>query len=375
MAEAATSGDFPVTNNVNDLKAQGLKTQGLKNKLSQAGIRLNEPTTPAPLETPWFVRALQVFSGWLAALFLLGFFAMGVVFLVESPAALLGLGLVMIGAAYGLFRRARSDVLEHLALAVSLAGQLLLGWALVVFWTESVYPFWSLLGGSLFGLQGVLALVMPSLVHRTFSAFAASLALYMALAVNVLAPVSGGLVLLALTLLWLNEFRWPGRVRDMQAWGYGLLIGLLVMQGLMHSGQSFAFWFDVDGTNALAWSAPWLNAVLVALSLALLLYTISQSKPHWGLYLSPLALLLVSLYAPGVGQGLVILLLGFAMGHRLVMGLGMFSLLIGIGSYYYWLDVTLLTKALTLLMIGGVLLVLRWALQHWWWAREGQNDE
>ncbi|WGI26232.1 DUF4401 domain-containing protein [Halomonas alkaliantarctica] len=345
-----------MTNNVNDFKA----------RLTQAGITLNEPITPAQLQTPWFVRALQAFSGWLAALFLLGFIAMGVVFVAESPAASLGSGLVMIGAAYGLFRKARSDVLEHLALAVSLAGQLLIAWAAVAFWSESAYPFWSLLGWSLLALQSVLAVVMPSLVHRTFSAFSASLALYMALAVNAMAPVVSGIVMLALTMLWLNEFRWPGRIRDVHAWSYGLLIGLLVMQGVAHIGQSFAFWFDAQNTNVFAWSGPWLNAVLVALSLVLLLfYTLPHPKIHWGLYLSPIGLLLISFYAPGVGQGLMVLLLGFAMSHRLVMGLGVFSLLMGVGSYYYWLDATLLTKALTLLILGGVLLALRWALRKW----------
>jgi len=344
-----------MTNNVNDLSV----------RLSQAGIPLNQPTSPAQLPTPWFVRTLQAFSGWLAALFLLGFIAMGVVFVVESPGASMGLGLAMIGTAYGLFRRARSDVLEHLALAISLAGQLLVAWALVEWWEASFYSPWALLGWSLFGLQCVLALIMPSQVHRSFSAFVASLALYMALATSAMAVVTSGLVLLAITLLWLNEFRWPQRLRAVQAWSHGLLLGLLSMQGLMHGGQSFAFWFDAYGNNAFAWSAPWLNGVSVALSLVLLLYKISHSKFHWVLYLSPIALLLVSFYAPGVGQGLVVLLLGFAIGHRLVMGLGVFSLLMGIGSYYYWLDATLLTKALTLLVLGGVLLALRWALGRW----------
>ncbi|WP_386082506.1 DUF4401 domain-containing protein [Vreelandella sp. F11] len=342
-------------NSINDLKA----------RLSQVGIALHEPATPAPLETPWFVRVLQAFAGWLAALFLLGFIAMGVVFVVESPAGSLGLGMAMIGAAYGLFRKARSDVLEHLALAVSLAGQLLVAWAAIEFWSESTYPLWSLLGWSLFGLQALLALVMPSLLHRTFSTCVASLALYMALAMSAMALLASGLVLLALTLLWLNEFRWPGRIRVVQAWGYGLLLGLLVMQGLAHSGQPLVFWFDAHSAWGLAWLAPWLNAVLVALSLALLLYKVAQSKPHWAFYLSPIALLLFSFYVPGVGQGLVVVLLGFAIGHRLVMGLGVFSLLVGIGSYYYWLDATLLTKALTLLVIGGVLLTLRLALHKW----------
>lgn len=339
-----------------------------KAKLSQANITLNEPIKPLPLETPWFVRALQAFSGWLAALFLLGFIAMGMVFVVESPATSMGLGLVMIGAAYALLRRARSDVLEHLALAVSLAGQLLIAWALVEWWEASPYSLWSLLGWSLFGLQCVLAMVMPSQVHRVFSAFAASLALYMALAMSVMAPVASGLVLLAMTLLWLNEFRWPGRFKDVQAWGYGLLLGLLVIQWLAHSGQALPLLNDMTD-SAWAGLKSWLNVALIALALLLVFLRVFQNllsfRGRWAAYACATALLFVSFHIPSVGQGVVVLLLGFAIGHRLLVGAGVLSLLLGIGSYYYWLDSTLLMKSLTLLVIGGLLLLLRWALRQW----------
>ncbi|BBI59929.1 hypothetical protein HSBAA_12350 [Vreelandella sulfidaeris] len=211
VAEATTPRGFPMTRDADDLKA----------RLSQAGIIINEPTTPVPLGTPWFVRLLQAFSGWLAALFLLGFIAMGMVFLVESPVASLTIGLVMISAAFGLFRKAQSDLLEHLGLAISFAGQLLIAWALAAFWEAFAYPFWSLLGWSLFGLQCALALVMPSQAHRSFSAFAACVALYMALVANAMGPVASGMALLALTALWSNEFRWPTRINHVQAWGYG----------------------------------------------------------------------------------------------------------------------------------------------------------
>lgn len=342
-------------------------TNDLTTKLIRAGITLNEPTYPAQLETPWFVRLLQAFSGWLAALFLLGFIAMGAVFVMENPIVSMGVGLAMVGAAFALLRSASNDVVEHLALAISLAGQLLIAWAMVELWETSVYPSWTLLGWSMLVLQSVLALIMPSLVHRTFSAFAACLALYVALAESAIAPVVGGVVLLALTMLWLNEFRWSGRIRDAQAWGYGLLIGLLVIQGLTHSDQPL--WFDNHGAE-VAGLARWFNSALVALSLALLGYVLqgyvfTRSKVHWSLYLSPVALLLVELYVPGVGQGAVVLLLGFAIGHRVLVGLGGFSLLMGISSYYYWLDATLLTKALILLIMGGLLLALRWLLRRW----------
>lgn len=329
----------------------------LQRRLKQAGIEVDASLYSKAAEAPWFVRALQAFSGWLAALFLLGFIALGAVFIVESILASLGVGGMMLGVAYVLLRSARGELLEHLALAISLAGQMLVAWALIEAWEDTAYLWWALLG-----LQCVLALMMPSLVHRGFSAFAASVALYMALTTSAMEPVASGALVLMLTVLWLNEFRWPHRIYAMQAWGTGLVLGLLLVQGLEQGGQSLTLWFSVYNMHTFVGLVPWLNGLAVALSLALLLYRILP-KLHWLLYLSPIGLLLVSILAPGVGQGVVIVLLGFAVGHRLVMGLGVVSLLMGIGSYYYWLDATLFTKALTLLMLGGVLLGLRWVLR------------
>ncbi|MFN2410384.1 MAG: DUF4401 domain-containing protein [Halomonas sp.] len=335
------------------------ETTPLITRLGQAGIPLNEHDTAASPEVPWFVRLLQAFFGWLTALFLLGFIALAAMPVVDSSAASMGLGLAMMGAAFGLLRAARSDVLEHLALAVSLVGQLLVAWAWVMAWEASAYLWWPLLG-----LQVVLALVMPSYVHRACSAFAASLALYMALAMSALEQSASGLVLLALTLLWLNEFRWPARIRNVQAWGYGLLVGLLVLQGIAHSGQPLWIGFEDHRIGTLGWLAPWLNTGLLALTLALLLHRVFKTQSrHWSAFAGVAALLLVSLYVPMVVQGVVVLLLGFAIGHRLLTGFGVLSLLVGMGSYYYWLDTTLLIKALVLLVIGVLLLILRWVLR------------
>lgn len=337
------------------------KTTPLITRLSQAGIPLSEHDSKVSPEVPWFVRLLQAFSGWLAAFFLLGFVALAAMPVMDSAAASMGLGLIMIATAFALLSAARHDVLEHLALAVSLVGQLLVAWAWVMTWDASASLWWPLLV-----LQVVLALVMPSYMHRTFSACAASLALYMALAMIALEQSTSWLVLLALTLLWLNEFRWPGRIRNVQAWGYGLLVGLLILQGVAHSGQPLWIQFEDHRVGTWGWLVPWLNTVLSALTLALLLHRVFKTQPrHWSAFAGAVALLLVSLYVPMVVQGVVVLLLGFAIGHRLLFGLGVLSLLVGTGSYYYWLDTTLLIKALTLLVIGVLLLVLRKSLRVW----------
>lgn len=355
-----------------------LERSSLKERLAQAGVVVKEGEAPPALETPWFVRALQAFSGWLAAVFLLGFIAMGAVFILDSSAAAATLGLVMIGGAYAALRMAPGDFLEHLALAASLAGQLLMAWAV----SDALGDMSAGLWWSLLVLQGILAVVMPSLMHRAFSAFAASVALYLALAEGVSTPsLAGGLVLLALTGLWLNEFRWPARLRAMQALGYGLLLGLLVIQAMGYFGQSLLLGRYYVGTG-LDWLEPWVGDALGMLALLLLLRHVFQH--HAGAVLpgvraaaygAVILLMLLSFQAHGLSQGAVVIALGFAIGNRLVMGLGGLLLLLSISSYYYWLDVTLLTKAMILAAMGVVLLAIRWAMRHGWRAGEAEGAD
>lgn len=344
-------------------------TGSLKEKLAQAGIVVEEGDAPTALEAPWFVRALQAFSGWLAALFLLGFIAMGAVFVLDSSAAAATLGLVMIAGAYALLRGSNGDFIEHLALAGSLAGQLLVAWALGAALGDVNAGLW----WSLAGLQALLALVMPSLTHRTFSAFAASLAFYLALTEGISAPsLAGGLVLLALTVLWLNEFRWPAHMRRLQALGYGLLLGLLAIQVTEYHGQSLLLGRYYMGTG-LAWLEPWVGDALGTLALLLLIRHVFQRHRHVmvpsaraAAYGAAAVLMLLSLEAHGLSQGAVVVVLGFAIGNRLIMGLGGILLLLAITNYYYWLDATLLAKSVTLCLLGVLLLTLRWVLRRRW---------
>ncbi|MFC3284485.1 DUF4401 domain-containing protein [Litchfieldella rifensis] len=349
----------------------------LREKLGQVGIAVTGNDDTPVLETPWFVRALQALSGWLAAVFLLGFIALGVAFVIESSVASAALGLAMIATAYGLLRKTPGDFVEHLALAVSLAGQLLVAWAIgSAMDGVSAGLWWALLG-----LQVVLAMVMPSLTHRTFSAFAASLALYMALAESGVPDIATGLVLLVATWIWLHEFRWPDRMRRMQALGYGLLLGLLAIQSVGSFGQPLLGLWSGPDSAALTWLGPWVGEGLATLALLLLLWHVFHHREHGvdlakriAAYGAVALLLLASLQAHGLIQGAMVVALGFAIGNRLVMGLGVILLLLSIANYYYLLDATLLIKALTLAVIGVLLLAMRWGLRHWW-AREELGDE
>jgi uncharacterized membrane protein len=74
------------------------------------------------------------------------------------------------------------------------------------------------------------------------------------------------------------------------------------------------------------------------------------------------ALCLVSFPAPGIVACLLIVVLGFSNGNRLLFGAGIAALALYIGGYYYRLDVTLLHKSIVLLVTGLVLLGARWLI-------------
>jgi uncharacterized membrane protein len=123
----------------------------------------------------------------------------------------------------------------------------------------------------------------------------------------------------------------------------------------------------------LAMWGPWIGRSLVAallVWLALALCRREGLKPGSMTMLAAVgaaALLgLVSVGAPGLGSAMLLLLLGFAVGNRILIALAILGLLGFVGHFYYSLHATLLEKsgllALTgLLLLGGCFLLKRGA--------------
>ncbi|MCP1319133.1 DUF4401 domain-containing protein [Halomonas sp. 707B3] len=337
----------------------------LKQALAQAGVVLNERAT-ATHSMPWFVRGVQALSGWLAALFLLGFIATGVVWVLESPLAALLVGGLMVLGAYALLRRSPgSDVMEHMALAFSLVGQLLIAWPLADALSFSVGLGWALVI-----MQMAVAWGMPSRLHRFVAVVLACLALEFSLAASGLTQVASGFVVLALVGLWLNEFRWPERLSDMHAWGVGLLVGVLMLQGVAHAGQ--ALWLghfvEIDAISPMLSRS--ISTALAGVALLWVVHTAlsrhsTSSSMRWAAYGAALLVAVLSYFAPGLSSGIAVLLLGVAISHRVLMASGILLLLAAVSAYYYWLDISLLHKAALLCVLGFALLALHWGLQRW----------
>lgn len=338
-------------------------SQPLWATLQQAGLVQGDAPVPEQQESPWFVKILLAFSGWLASLFLLGFLGAGFHGLLRSVVASSVTGSLMIGVAYLILRIPKNEFIEHVGLAVSLAGQALITWSLF----DGLHDKAAWISLAL--IQVGLAVVMPNFVHRVFSSFIATYSFSMAL-VQFGAPyIFSSIVMFIVAWLWLHEFNYPKHIRKIHAIGYGSVLGLILLKGFTVFGIHHYFIWRMGRFNHDLWIQPWMAEVLAGV---VMIYVVWQLLQRMGHRLSdPVAvtalvgtviLSAVSVKAPGITVGMMILLLGFAGSNRVLMGLGIVSLLFYISSYYYLLHATLLAKSGTLLVTGIVLLLARWIL-------------
>lgn len=353
------------------------KTQALWLQLREAGLVTGDLPAMQDASSPWYIKVLLGFSGWLAALFLMGFLAVGMEFILREAAASLVVGLLMIGGAYGLLRIPKNEFVEHLALAVSLAGQ---GWVVFSFFElfrGDIASIWLLIGL----IQLVLAGLMPNFIHRVFSSFGAALAFSIALIYLNVPYVFSSVILLVASWLWLHEFRYPQHLQKIHAIGYGLVITLILVKGTSVFGHELLMW-RYRYSDTLPWITPWMGEALTGIATLWVIWQLLQRYFSDMTQRAPLLILagmfvlcVVSLEARGVSVGLVILLLGFANSNRVLMGLGVVSLLFYISSYYYLLDTSLLHKSFSLLIIGAVLLAWRWSMLRYLPVAQEKNHE
>ena len=335
-------------------------------RLHQAGLLKQAEPDTAHTDTPWYVKLLLAFSGWLAAIFLLGFIGAGLAFIIDIPAVAIVVGSAMIGGAYVLLRAPKNEFIEHLSLALSLAGQGLMIWGLFSISERNFILNWLIIGV----IQSALAWAMPNNVHRVFSIVVAVYAFaFMLFEVRAYYLINSVLLLLV-TWLWLHEFDYPQNMRKIRAIGYGLVLALIPLQGAATFGHGIFYW-RAGNAHTSSWFQPWLGELLTG---AVLLYFVWQllnradsalSKLQtYAVLASTLIFTLVSIEAAGITIGITIILLGFYGSNRILMGLGCAALLFYISSYYYLLSTTLLDKSQLLLATGLVLFFMRWLMRQ-----------
>lgn len=319
----------------------------------------------APAREPgtfWFVRLLLGFGGWLGAVFLLGFVAAAFSFVVDKPlASFIAGALACLVAAVLLRKPVETDFLPHFAFAVSLAGQALMAWGLA----SGMHAG----GPAAFAIaaqQAVLLLAVPNALHRIWTSGTAAVAVAYGLHALQLGPYASFLLTAAVAWIWLKEFdlgRWAGAGR---AAGYGISIAAVAVTATAGVFGRDAATF---GDGASGWLGAALGGAVLPAAAAMLLRR-EGMQPGSRLGSSALIIALIlgaaAVKAPGLAPAMVILVLGFANGNRVLAAFGIVALLAYLSHYYYSLQATLLEKSALLAATGMALLLAKIALTRAW---------
>lgn len=342
-------------------------TQTLWLRLTGAGLASGAMPPARALPVPWFVRLMQGFAGWIGALFVLMFAGAAFSALFDSTPAGLLIGCMACGAAGMLFRlKPDSDFMGQFGLAVSLAGQMLVMFALGRALQYQLGPASLLIAV----FQAILFVALPHPAHRVWSAWASAMALMLAANFwhwqNLAPPLLGA----ACAALWLNEARWPRQAELARAGGYGLALALIVTLAFTQGGSASELGFLLKVVPVRnGWLGPILNGLVLVATLWQLLERarIGPRSPVGTRLLAVAAILAVTTWkAPGLVPAVLILVLGFAGGERPLFALGVLALLSYMGIYYYSLEASLLFKATLMLGTGALLLAVRLVVLRGW---------
>lgn len=312
------------------------------------------------VQTLWYVRVLQGFAGWVAALFLIGFLGLGVVGLFEYNAALMLLGVIINISTYVFFKnKSDSDFFEQLVLAFSLTGQFLFAFGLF-----AVFDFRSRHWIFVIGLyQLVLMWLVNHYLHRFLSTCFAVLALFWSFDVLIYSGLGSAIVAALFVWIWLNKTAWHSVQDFYEPIGYALALSLLFLNVQSQLWLS-PFWFQSGQLSWLMQNANWISAVLNSAVLLYFIYRVTREQ-RIGLasttgrliILAAVMMLFSAMPIIGLSSALLVLLVGFARQNKVLMILGGLALLGFVCWYYYSLQITLLHKSMILMAIGVVLLL------------------
>lgn len=340
-------------------------------QLLQAGLVTGDAPQSNELESPWYVNVILALSGWFAAFFFLGFLSFMLV-AIKGPIIYFILGSVAIVISYVLLNQNKRNVfVEHVALALSLAGQLLVGWALFDIFKELDNPIvWLLLAAFL----TTLSILMPSFLHGVMSSLFAGLSFAIGLSFAHVPYLAASILTALLVWIWLFEFHETSlfkrnNVKRKNAMGYGLVLAVVIVKGFDLFGLDFRkAWADPETKLLLQ---PWVGELLLGFVSLYLVWKLLQrlgyalhSTTAMSALFGTLVLTVVSMEASGITVGMAVLLLGFANSNKILMGLGISTLIFYISSYYYLLELTLMEKSQIMLGVGLVLLVIRWVMKR-----------
>ncbi|MFC5475123.1 DUF4401 domain-containing protein [Paraherbaspirillum soli] len=319
---------------------------------------------PQTVPTPWYVRLMLGVCGWLGGMFLLAFIG-ALLFDALRDDGWMIVGLLLIAAAFVIYRLTQHDLGEQFALALSMAGQGAIG--IWLFTSHATDTATALFGIAL--MQVLLASLMPHFLHRLLSTMFAILALHFGLNVSLKASPMLAVSAWLMAVLWLYESTSQLHLRTgFLPLAMGVTLALLVI--VAPAFETHYFLRQNGDLRALGWGQrDLINPLVLALIFLWTVARLTQGVPiprRIAALAAASLFALVGWWAAGLVVGMLLLLLGFTRGRRALTGLGIAASLAYLSWFYYSLEWTLLIKAVSLMATGGLLLLAYFGMRRVW---------
>lgn len=325
--------------------------------------------------TPWFIHLFFGFSGLVSSLFLVGFLTLLLtqIGIFEHAGLQLIIGIVLSAVAFIAFTNKKTQhntFWQSVALALSAAGQLYIAFAIFSSEFETPLDTWLLL---LF--QILTTIIMPNFIYKLCSSTIALGCVAYLLGNYQVPELILGTLALIMTVANLQRCslvqRLPNTWRMVamditHALTYTsalLLIAFSVY--IVQAEYSRDFVSNMFSYNYILAQGLLILASLYATYLILKRYRIAPlTKPSLIIMSIVIILGILSVYVSGLLATSLVIIIAFANSQRVLLGLGIVSLVGYIFWYYYQLDTSLLIKSGSMLIIGLVILLLRELLKR-----------
>ncbi len=338
-----------------------LITQNLLKSSDQAKIADSLKSNSDEPDTPWFVNVLIGVSAWIAIIPFIGFLA--AMDLLESPLSAIVLGILLIigTVVLHLFSK-KSLFINQLTLALNLTGQILF-----VFGIGGKTKNVAIAALAAWFLEIVLiSFYRDGIIRFLGVIFATIAAIVLLYDFKLYQGIHALIVLLAAGAVWYWIAEANHLTNEIMAslykpLGYGFVVALQTI-------LLFSILPEAKGIPTITW---WYSTIGLVVTLLLLEYHLLyvnnrpiSSKESMAIIIGSLIVALLLYQSPGIIAAIIVLLLGFQRGNRVLMGLSLIFLTVFFVAFYYHLNITLLMKSITLMSAGLVLLMLRFVFKY-----------
>lgn len=313
--------------------------------------------------TPWYLKLLMGFAGWLGALFILG--SLGLIlysFMDDYPVVGLITGVLVSFLSYILFKKdVKNEFFNQLILAISITGQGILIYSIIDLFEDNSRVILLLI----FLIQAVLFIIINNFILKLLSVILSLSSLLILISSFNLYYLVPGLLLAGTYYVWSREFKILLKPKLIQSLGYSLTtlsISTIFAGGYIwqRSSKELIGPLELPVISSIAF---WVNLTLIALIYFVLLREQFNLRFIMAIFVS-IIIAAIGYKVPGLIVVLPIIILGFYHRNYFLLWVGVIGTIVYLSLYYYNMEITLLIKSVSLIIGGAILLITRVILKR-----------